>query len=86
MRFCRPLLFLIVLLPLSLKALPQLPGLSSSQSAAATTPAKQEPAIPPDPLGRETPRGTLVGFIKAAQDERYNLAVQYFQPPPSRRH
>ena len=47
--------------------------------------AKQEPAVPPDPLGRETPKGTLLGFIRAAQEERYNVAVQYFQPPLSRR-
>jgi hypothetical protein len=34
-----------------------------------------------DPLGRETPRGTLIGFIRAAQDES-ERAIEYFQPPP----
>src|SRR5262249_50797282 len=38
-----------------------------------------------DPLGRETPHGTVMGFLRAAQDENYPVAVQYFQPAPSRR-
>jgi len=44
-----------------------------------------QPAVPSDPLGRETPRGTLLGFIKEAQEEHYARAVEYFQPPPSHR-
>jgi MscS family membrane protein len=46
---------------------------------ATEPPAKPAPA-PADPLdlGRETPRGTVVGFIKAAQYENYYAAVQYF--------
>jgi len=61
----------------------QIPGLTASLPAPAAE--KTEPGIPPDPLGRETPRGTLLGFLKAAQDERYNVAVQYFQPNVGRR-
>jgi len=49
---------------------------------AASAPAK--PAVPADRLGRETPRGTVFGFMHAAQDENYRLAVQYFQPPSGR--
>jgi len=30
-------------------------------------------------LGRETPHGTVVGFIRAAQSENYDDAIQYFQ-------
>jgi MscS family membrane protein len=66
----------------------QIAGLGVSQAAPANpapAAAKQEPAVPPDPLDRETPRGALLGFIKAAQDEHYNIAVQYFQPVASRR-
>ena len=59
----------------------QLPGLGASPTA---TPS-QQPAVPPDPLGRESPRGCLLGFIKAAQDEKYAVAIQYFQPANSRR-
>ncbi len=78
----RPLLLFVFLLSFSAPALPQIPGLTPPQPAAA---ARQVPAVPPDPLGRETPRGTLLGFIKAAQEEQYAKAVEYFQPPPSRR-
>jgi len=41
-----------------------------------------QPATLADPLGRETPRGTLIGFIRAAQDES-ERAIEYFQPSPS---
>lgn len=49
----------------------------------APTPAtaSAQPAVAADPLGRETPRGSLVGFIRTAQEENYPLAVEYFQPP-----
>lgn len=59
----------------------QLPGLGPSQNGTATPP----PAVPTDPLGRESPRGCLLGFIKSAQEEKYSVAVQYFQPQVSRR-
>jgi MscS family membrane protein len=78
----RPLLLLALLLGFSSAALPQIPGLTTAQPAPV---AQTAPAVPPDPLGRETPRGTLLGFIKAAQEEQYARAVEYFQPPPSRR-
>jgi MscS family membrane protein len=78
----RPLLLLAFLLSSSAAAVPQIPGLATPQTAPAAQPA---PGVPPDQLGRETPRGTLVGFIKAAQEEHYALAVEYFQPPPSHR-
>ena len=59
----------------------QIPGLTSSPAPASASP---QPAVPPDPLKRETPRGTFLGFIKAAGEERYPVAIQYFQPPVSR--
>ncbi len=77
-----PLVSLIVLLFCCAAAGAQIPGLAISQP---TPVAKPEATVPPDPLGRETPRGSLFGFIKAAQDEHYNVAVQYFQPPTGRR-
>jgi MscS family membrane protein len=52
-------------------------------SPAASTPS--QPAVPPDALKRETPKGCLLGFIKAAGEERYNVATQYFQPSTARR-
>ncbi|HEV3421001.1 MAG TPA: mechanosensitive ion channel family protein [Candidatus Acidoferrum sp.] len=78
----RPLLLAFFLLGFSSAALPQIPGLTTPQPAPA---AKSASAVPPDPLGRETPRGTLLGFIKAAQEEEYAKAVEYFQPPSRRR-
>src|SRR5512137_2071429 len=46
---------------------------------AATPPAQPaEPeAAAQDPLGRSTPRGTVLGFIKAAQAEDYARAAEY---------
>jgi MscS family membrane protein len=75
------LLTALLLLPACVASLAQLPGITSP----APTPAANAQATPTDPLGRETPRGTAMGFLRAAQDENYALAVQYFQPPPGRR-
>lgn len=60
---------------------PQIPGLSSPQPATASP-----QVAAPDPLGRDNPRGCLLGFIKAAQEERYSLAAEYFQPSRARKH
>jgi MscS family membrane protein len=73
--------FLLTLLAAA--AHPQIPGVPSS-TPAASQPAKE--ATPADPLGRETPRGTVMGFLHAAQDENYPLAAEYFQPPVGRHH
>ena len=61
----------------------------SASSNAPATPsgglaAPQTQPVPADPLGRENPRGCVLGFIKAAQEERYAVAAQYFEPPPRR--
>lgn len=71
-----PLLFLSVAAADS-----QIPGVTSPPPAA--TPAAQ--AASADPLGRETPRGTVMGFLRAAQEENYSVAVQYFQSAAGRR-
>ena len=44
--------------------------------------AQQPAAPPPDPLGRETPRGTVLGFIAAARDGKLEVAAQYMEPVP----
>ncbi len=44
-------------------------------SGAAVTNA--QPPAPRDPLGRETPRGTLVGFMRAAREGNLEVAAQY---------
>ena len=75
-------LLLVVLFFSCTPVFSQIPGLTAPQPA---TTAKQQSSVAPDPLGRETPRGALLGFLKAAQDERYNIAVQYFQPSAGHR-
>src|SRR2546428_13161624 len=54
----------------------------ASQAQIPSAAPQQPPApqqVTPDPLGRETPLGTVFGFIKAPQEENYQLAVRYFQ-------
>jgi MscS family membrane protein len=51
-----------------------------TQPAAA--PAKQAPQ---DPLGRDTPSGTVFGFLQAAQAGNYSTAAQYLQMNNSKR-
>src|SRR3979409_2467881 len=45
---------------------------------AASTGSPASPPTDPLELGRETPRGTVIGFIRAAQSENYDIAVQDF--------
>ncbi|MGA7365593.1 MAG: mechanosensitive ion channel family protein [Candidatus Sulfotelmatobacter sp.] len=49
-------------------------------SAAATTATKNS-----DQLGRNTPYGTVFGFLQAAQQGDYSIAAQYLQMSPGRR-
>ncbi|HZC65876.1 MAG TPA: mechanosensitive ion channel domain-containing protein [Candidatus Dormibacteraeota bacterium] len=74
------ILVLFVLLP----AVPTLHA-QAGLLPSTTTPAPAKPAVPPDRLGRETPRGTVLGFVRSAQDENYKVAVQYFETPKGRR-
>jgi MscS family membrane protein len=63
----------------------QVPGpLLSSPVSPAATPPQLQPA-PPDPLGRENPRSSVLGFIRSAQEERFAVAAQYFEPSTHRR-
>lgn len=38
-----------------------------------------------DPLGRNTPSGSILGFLQAAQSGNYSIAAQYLQMSPARR-
>jgi len=78
----RTLVLAALLLP-TLACTAQIPGLTS-KPAAKSVPATSAAATQSDPLGRETPRGTVMGFLLAAQDENYSLAAQYFQPATGR--
>ena len=50
--------------------------------ALAPRPPKAEPAATIDPLGRETPRGTVIGFLKYEKRGDYATAARYLQLPP----
>ena len=55
-----------------------LPATANLARAAAPPAQPAEPeAAAADPLGRITPRGTVLGFIKAAQAEDYARAAEY---------
>lgn len=55
---------------------PPPPAWGQTTGAPAKAAATAQPA-PEDPLGRESPRGTVLGFIKAAGAENYERAAQY---------
>jgi len=57
-------------------------SLSQISQPAAAAPA---PSKPSDPLGRETPSGTVYGFLHAADSGNYSIAAQYLQLSPARR-
>jgi len=48
-----------------------------AQLGKAPTGTVSQPA--PDPLGRDTPSGTIYGFLQAAQVGNYSIAAQYLQ-------
>jgi MscS family membrane protein len=52
--------------------------------SAAPAPAPQNQIS--DPLGRSTPRGTIRGFVKAADRNDFETAVQYLQVPGKPKH
>ncbi len=60
---------------------PSNPLASAAQSAEQAPPA---PAVPEDPLGRSSPHGCVVGFLKAAEKQDYARAAQYLdvRKPP----
>jgi len=59
---------------------PHIPGLPSTTAAAAPAP----PPAPVDPLGRTTPHGCVLGFLRAAEAKDYHKAADYLdgkRPP-----
>jgi MscS family membrane protein len=64
------MLGLLCLFPMSVPARPQIPG--KVQAPAAT-----QPEVTKDALGRDTPRGTVRGFLGAARKGNDEVAAQY---------
>lgn len=69
------LLYFIIASALGMNGTQAQTNLFSSDTAAA----EAAPAIPPDSLGRRTPRGTVEGFISAVAEENYEKASMYMR-------
>ena len=72
----------------STQAIPLLGGAQTKQGAAPTSsspPAPSPAPEPSDPLGRRTPRGTVLGFLQSAQVGNYKGAADYLQMTKSSR-
>src|SRR5215510_4219506 len=52
-------------------------ALTTAQSPTPAAPAPQAPELPKDPLGRDTPRGTVLGFMNAARDNKQEVTPLY---------
>jgi MscS family membrane protein len=78
--FSRRIIFLALTLSISLPLSAQgaLGALLQSNAPASTK-------APADPLNRETPYGTVFGFLEAAQAGNYAIAAQYLQLNSARR-
>jgi MscS family membrane protein len=78
--FSKRIVFLAFILSLSLPLSAQGALSQLLQSKPESTSKAQT-----DPLGRETPYGTVFGFLQAAQSGNYSIAAQYLQMNPARR-
>jgi MscS family membrane protein len=76
----------IVLFVVSLAAcLPVSAQGALSQILESPASASSSSKTPSDALGRDTPYGTVFGFLQAAQEGNYSIAAQYLQMSTSRR-
>jgi MscS family membrane protein len=67
----------VLFLPCAPRVASQVGSVLSPKSTAA--PSQTTAAFDPRGLGRETPRGTVVGFVRAAQEENIEQAWEFFQ-------
>jgi MscS family membrane protein len=81
--------FLRRILPFLLCLVLSAPGLGQKSLSQILQPpgepTKPSEGGPTDPLGRQTPNGTLFGFLQAVQSGNYPAASQYLQLSPARR-
>ena len=80
--FPKAIAFLLLGLAACLPLPAQNPLTQILQSQSSANPAAKTGG---DPLGRETPDGTVFGFLQAAQAGNYSIAAQYLQLSPARR-
>ncbi len=79
--FQRAIFWLAASLALSLPAWAQSPLSQILQPSSSSSSAK----TPSDQFGRDTPYGTVFGFLQAAQAGNYSIAAQYLQMNSARR-
>lgn len=65
----------VLCIALALPIVAQIPVLSDSNTASPTP----QPERTPDPLRRDTPRGTITSFIRSAHDGDFVAAARYLQ-------
>ena len=75
------LVITVLIAPSLVRARPQNP--LAPLTGASTSTAKPAEVLA-DPLGRTTPRGTVIGFLQAAQSAHAQSAAQYFQQTHAR--
>jgi MscS family membrane protein len=54
---------------------------AAQPNVSNSTPPSAQPGNPPDILGRTTPRGTVLGFLKAASEGDDETAAEYLNTP-----
>src|SRR5262245_2865400 len=52
-------------------------GAQNAPASSSATAAPAQPAAPTDPLGRETPRRSVLGFLEAGRNNEDQLAAQF---------
>jgi MscS family membrane protein len=77
----KAIVFLTLGLAASLRLSAQSPLTQILQGSSATS----SPSKASDQLGRDTPFGTVYGFLQAAQAGDFSIAAQYLQMSPARR-
>ncbi len=50
---------------------------AQAQRSSGASPSPAQPQAPKDPLGRDTPRGTVLGFLEAGRNNEDQLAAQF---------
>lgn len=76
--FLKAIFSFVLLIAISLPACAQTALTQAIQPISPT-------ATPTDPLGRDTPSNSVLGFLKAATAGDYSIAAQYLQMSPARR-
>jgi MscS family membrane protein len=75
------LLLFVVLLPIAVPQTFLSKRAAPAKVEAAPSPTPLPPALPPDSLVRETPRGTVLGFLSAVQRGNFEQSENYLEVP-----